>query len=344
MTMPAFDDSTADKNAQQIRDALLALKHQSEKSLLATPDFKKCFELAGELRGMLRDLRPIRASDRTSITAELNDICARLKHEQDELWTKRRIDSEQVRGHFVSDIRDVGFSIEGAEAREDIIKCDEQLTAIRERLADRHPFAPSCKLLREDRDTCWERFREATKALGFRRQRLQDLDYSRLSGPIADVKADAGREDPFTVFARIKELQAELRTAYLSKLHRDELKGGLQAAWEEASARADARREERKRRHEEHLERKQKRRQKLEETAQMFEEMIERKETIVERFEANIEKNRSREIWNDDFQAKVDEWVSEDEGKIASIKEDIRDIQVKLSDIRSQLSEMDGDD
>lgn len=333
-----FDAAAADENARRIRDALSQFRSSSE-LLLQTPNFKECWNRASEIRSMLRELRPLRATVRQELSNELNAICDRLKHQQSELWEKRRLESEQTRDHFLSDLRSIGFGVQGAESRDDVLKADAETKRIRERLVDRHPFSPSQKMLREDRDRCWEQLHEVEQSLGFRRRWLQDLDYGRLSGPIAAVKADAGRDDPFEVFGRIKELQAQLRDAYLTKIQREELRSDLQQAWDHAALRADEKRQERKRRHEEYLNRKRERRLKLEQSLEMFEEMIERKRGVIDRLRANVQKNQDREIWNEEFRAKVDEWIADDEEKIASIEVDIAEIEGKLRNIRERLRE-----
>jgi chromosome segregation ATPase len=72
----------------------------------------------------------------------------------------------------------------------------------------------------------------------------------------------------------------------------------------------------------------------------MFEEIIERKRQSITKLEGNIERNRDREVWNDEFGARLEEWIEQDEAKISEIEEDIRAVELKLESVRSQLADL----
>jgi hypothetical protein len=155
---------------------------------------------------------------------------------------------------------------------------------------------------------------------------MQDLEYCRMRGPVAGVEADAGRDNPFEAFVRIKSLQHDVSEAFLSRDQREDLKSVLRSAWEKASVRAD--------------ERRQKSRERLSSTQSMFEEIVERKRLTIRKLEATIYDLRGKAIWNDGYGERVAGWIADREQRISGLEDEIRDLEEKLVRIRERLNRL----
>ena len=321
-----FDDDAAEAHARTITDALTELARLVNPPLGVSPHFKSCWAQVTAVRSSLSDLRPRRNVDRDHFFRELNRICADLKHTQDEYWLERNTTSERTHGYVLNDIQSARFAAEGARDGDDLREAYAKLQEIREQLTSQDSSDFGAQMLRDARNDCWRALDEAREALQHRRATLQDVAYNELSGPVAEVAADSGRDAPRDVFPRIRDLRRDVSAAFLSALQREELRDTLQSAWETASARAD---EQRDRWHE-----------KLEATETMFEEMIERKRGIIEKIEANIDDLRSKEIWNDEYAQRVDEWIDEGERKISDIEDEISELEAKLARVQERLSRL----
>lgn len=337
---PHFDHHAADENAGKIRDALDELRRIGEPVLGATPHFKSFWTQAKLVRSLLSDLKPLRREDRDRYFQQLGELCEILKAREADYRLDRRTRSDQAERGVRHDLHAASLLAKAANSPEELRQADAMLQDIREQLASRDPHGPASQMSPDARDGLWKEFHEARQALHFRRVWLQDLDYGQLRGPVAEIERDAGRDNPFEIFRRIRELQQQVSGAFLSKLQRDELRSDLQEAWRHASLRADEWRKERDQKHQEYLERKEARRRKLTETESMFEEMIERKRQTIAKIEENLERNRGREIWNDGYGEKVQGWIEEDEEKLSSIEADIRGLEQKLESVRDQLREL----
>jgi hypothetical protein len=320
----ALDDAAADANASTVREALAELDRLVKPPLGVSPHFKSCWAQVTTVRSSLSDRRPLRNIDRDHFFRELNRICADLKRIQDEYWLERNTTSERAHSYVLSDIQSARFAADGARDTDGLREAYAKLQEIREQLTSHDSSDFGSQMLRDARSDCWRALDEAREALRYRREKFQDVAYSELSGPVADVGADAGRDPPREVFPRIKELHREVSAAFLSKLQREELRNTLRSAWETASARTGEQRGSWQ--------------EKLEEKETMFEEMIERKRGIIEKIEANLEDLRSKEIWNDEYAQRIDEWIDEGERKIADIEAEISELEAKLASVRERLS------
>jgi len=318
-----FDDQVADKHASTVRDALDELDHRIHPSLGACPHFKSCWEQVAYVRTLLSGLRPIRKVDRDKLDARLAEMRGVLKHLQEEYWLEPKTTSDRVRGYVLNDLHSACLSAQGARGPEGLREAEEKIQQISEKLMGRSRDALGAQLLREARDDCWEAYRRAREALHAHRVLMQDLAYGQLRGPVAAVEADAGRDNPFEVFVRIKSLQRDLCAAYLSRDQRADLRSTLRSALELASAHAD--------------EHKQRTRERLGSMESLFEEMIERKRQTIRKLEATIDDLRAKEIWNHEFGKRVAGWISGRAHRISEIEGEIQDLEKKLVTIRERL-------
>jgi hypothetical protein len=215
------------------------------------------------------------------------------------------------------------LAAEGSRDADELRQAETRLQEIRQKLAGHDRDSWGTQLLKEARADCWEAHRQAREAICLQRERLQDLEYSRLRGLVAAVESDAGREDPFDAFRRIKCLHRDVSQALLSRSQREDVRSGLRSAREKASVRAD--------------EHRQKGRDRLRSMQSMFEEMIERRGLTIRKLEATITDLRGKEIWNDQFGERVADSVAERERRITGIEDEIRELERKLTSVRERL-------
>jgi hypothetical protein len=321
-----FDDRAADKHASTVRDVLDELDHAIHPSLGASPHFKSCWEKVAHVRSLLSTLRPIRKEDRDKLSTRLNEQRSALKHLQDEYWLERKTTSDRVREYVLNDLRSARLSAHSAQGVDGLREAEEKLEQTREKLMVRDRDSWGSQLLKEARDECWEAYRQVREAVHSSRVGLQDLTYGQLRGLVATVEADAGRDNPFEVFMRLKGLQRDVTQAFLSRHQREDLQCTLRSAWEKASVRAD--------------EHRQRSRERLDATQVLFEEIIERKRLTISKLEATIYDLRGKAIWNDEYGERVADWITERERRISEIEAEIRELQEKLISVRERLSRL----
>jgi hypothetical protein len=115
--------------------------------------------------------------------------------------------------------------------------------------------APIQGLLREDREDCWDKWKETNDLVHNCRQSIWGKDYEQIHPETQAALDEANDGNPHQALEKIKKVQQRLRNASLSKTHRDELRATLNSAWETAIFKVNEIRDEKRQQYEEWMSR-----------------------------------------------------------------------------------------
>lgn len=284
------------------------------------------------IRQQFKTLRTLRHADRERLWKDLNWICEETRRKQESEWQNRIMRSTQEKELILSILNDAYYGAKASRDQQDFSEVEEKLRRALGQMKGEGRNHDQ-KMLREDHERCWERYQEARSALHFRREDLASRGYDDLRGKVADLERDAGSDDPHDVLHRIKLVQAEMREAILKKYQREDLRGGLNHAWERAVARMQERREEARGRHEAWV-------KGAEEKIERLEALREKNDGVIRSLESQVDtlEDQIRSAWNDEFADRARGWVEEKQQKIQDILATNRDLENKIREIHSQLS------
>ena len=228
---------------------------------------------ANQLAEKIRTITPLPEDDRERLQMEFQRICREVKRRQAEEHDSRRAESRQKREAIEHKIAEARACAEAApEDMKSLNKAQallgEALAVLKEgnpktepadgksapAQAEEAPAAPaSGGLLREDRQACWEKWRQVNDFVFGKRQAIWNRDYEEILPKVKEAVIEAHEGDSFQALDKIKEVQALLKKAQLSKTQREEIRGMLNEGWEKAIGKVNAVRDEKKRKYEEWL-------------------------------------------------------------------------------------------
>lgn len=189
------------------------------------------------------------------------------------------------------------------------------------------------RMLKEDRDACWEQWLEAKQRIEVQKESLWTVDFSRLSDEASAVCSEARGGDPYEALRLVKQIQSELKLTQMRGSQRQVVKDLLNTAWDLAIARIDASREEKRRKREEWLSR-------CEDNIQRWTDLIHKNEGIISRLEGQISDLESQISGSssESFADRARGWIEEKYQKISDIGASNTELERKISDVKSRMT------
>ena len=283
-------------------------------------DYRGFWSEAKEITDLFRETRPLRRDAREQLWSRFQDACNVVRNNQG----MERFASEGRAEVILSRVRDVHGPARSAMDRDAFQEGVEALKDAMGMLKESHLF-------RADRERVWAAYCEARDALQERQREVQSDNQQRL---MSDVHEAQGLvyENPYDARDRVREIQADLRDAYLTREQRDEVREALDRVWRAASEGIAGIREEKARKHQEWVRRQ-------EELIERWEESIDRQREFISRMEdqiANLE-DRIAAARNEDFIADAEGWIREKYEKIRDAQERVADLERRTEDVRGRL-------
>ena len=309
------------QNAGSIGEELDALErdHRCDNDLVRAKDF---FAHAGRIRSLFKQLK-LQHSERQQLWERLNNICDDARRSLDQ-WKER---SGRKRDSIMAFFDDVHWKIEAAEEPQLLHEASEvlekALLAMKSgwehcEFIDRfitETFTTDQGILTaEDRQACFERYKEVREELRVKRFNLSHTNRSILGDRIGEAwnRADT---DPREASTMLKQIQADLKETVLTKEDREAVWNDLQNAWEAVKGAFDRQRGQREERLEEIKERQEAFRDQLVEEIEELEEKI-------------------ADAWSDDFRERAEERVEHKRAKLEQVEHGIRELEEKLERVR----------
>ncbi len=306
--------------------------------------YREFWDLAREISGMIKTVSPLPDNDREDLQRNFDRICRETKKKQANERETRMANSKQNRQAILEKVGEANSCAEAAP--DDIQTLNQAQALLSEALSwlknDGGKSGPADEsseaspvtndLMREDRQICWDKWREANEFVFGRRQAIWEENYDQVD-PGAKVALDEANEgDPFQALEKVKEAQKKLKETPLSKTQREDIRNILNSAWEIAIAKVNTIREEKKRNYEEWMERMESQLGDWTSQFQQNEETITKLQAEIEVFKEQIQSARAKEVGD-----KLRDQIAEKRQEIKGLERTNGQLEEKIQTIKNKL-------
>jgi len=306
--------------------------------------YREFWDEAKEIDGLFDSLTPLPPEVRDELRAKYNRICGEVKKRQDTEWQGRKVDSKQSRQLIEEKILK---ALSHAEASpEDITVLAEAQTQLSQVLswlkgngkesdptAQRQETPDGRKLLRGDGQACWDKWRAANDFVFGRRQAIWERNYQQVQPQVQAAVDEANDGDPFQALDKVKEAQTFLKENPLSKACREEVRAGLNGAWDVAIAKVNEIREEKRSKHEKWQGRMESNLGRWSDVLQKNKEEASDLEDQIKRLQSEIKSSTSPE-----YSQTLRDWIGEKRLKLKEINASMADLEERIGFVREKLS------
>lgn len=227
--------------------------------------YREFWDHARQISEMINTVTPLPENERDQLRGRYNRICSEIKKKQDQEREIRIVQSKKVREVILAKVHEARNRAESDPDNISSLNAAQSLlsealkwlknggqTSETSGEESENQLAGS-SLLRDDRQMCWDKWREANDLVFSRRQIIWDQNYENVAPGTKEALEEADEGDPFQALDKVKEVQSRLKGTPLSKTQREELRDTLNSAWEIAIGKVNAIRDEKKRKYEEWL-------------------------------------------------------------------------------------------
>jgi hypothetical protein len=303
--------------------------------------YREFWTHAKEISGMFKTMKPLLREDRERLWAKFNSICEEVKRTQEREKVSRRIDSKQKRDLVESKIKEAYYQAKGARSSSDLSQAKSLLNEALQwmkngwggfNVATQLTSLSEGKLTREDRDQCWEKWKEANEVIKFRRQEFWESNYNYFRSKASDALNMAHYDNPREVKSKVKDVQREIKGTQMSKPQFQKIHELLDDAWQKANSRLEEAYREGQRKHKEWHDR-------MEDHIERWRELIQKNEDVISRIEEQIDRcqDMERDARSPEFANTVRGWIEEKYRKISDIRETNRELEEKIRTVKSKI-------
>ena len=289
-------------------------------------DYRAFWQKAREVTALFKETR-LPPKERSELWSRYGDLCEAVKDLQAREREERQNESAHNRDQIMSYLREAHLWAGGAKDSQDLSEAQTRLTKAMEILKEKY-------LLREDRESCWELWREISDQVRDRRAELRTYNYDAIYRDVEAVSSVAAYGDPYEAIREIQAIQRAIKGADLTRDQRSALRSAVQHWWDEATQRIDERREVARQKHEDW-------RGRMEEKVERLESLVEKNENVMSQLQDQIDdlEEKIANAWNPEWADRAREWVQEKYDKISDIRDTNEELEERIRDIRSRLEE-----
>ncbi|MFA4880972.1 MAG: hypothetical protein WC650_05120 [Candidatus Doudnabacteria bacterium] len=330
-----FDFTATEENASTISEVIRDLKNCQPNEF---------WDKVKDINNLFKELKPLKREDREQLWAEFQSLIDLRKNAQEKIADH----SKALRDHILVLISRADGKAGVAENASQFADANDELQEAMSMMKDGWhggnwieglasalflSFFPEAKLLKSDREQCFEKWHQAKETLKNRREQIYERNFDRVMSAARSAFNVANVGDPYEALDAVKSVNTELKDTEMFKPQQEEIRSYLEDVWQKAISRIEAMKDE-KRRKQEEWERRQ------EDHIQRWSEIIERKQDQISRLEDNIRRNEDKYgEATGDFASVVEGWISEGEQKIRELTADIGNLERKISDVQSKLNQ-----
>ena len=302
--------------------------------------YREFWDEANQIPKLIESLTPLPPNERERLLETHDHICKRIKKKQQQEWEVRREQSKQNRKSIEQKVQEAHSLAESAP--EDMKTLSKAQSLLKEALAllksdgkndgAESGSAPIHGLLREDREDCWDKWKEANDLVHNCRQVIWSKNYEQIHPETQATLDEANDGNPHQALEKIKKVQQRLRNASLSKTHREELRATLNSAWDIAIFKVNEIRDEKRQKYEEWMSRMEGQLEALTGQFQENQATVSKLQDEVEQFKEAIQSIRSREYGD-----KIREEIAKKREKIKELEVINRQLEGKIQAVKGKL-------
>lgn len=296
---------------------------------------------ADEIDGMFKTLSPLPEEDKERLWAKYTRICREIKKRQEQEWQTRRAYSKQKRDSIEEKIKEAYSCANSAPEDTEILSraqalLSEALTWLKDggKSSDPADETPDKGgLLREDRQACWDKWREANDSIFSQRRAIWDRNYEQIHPEASAALNEANNGDPFQALDKIKEAQSRLKDLPVSRSQREQIRETLNSAWEIGTAKVTEIREEKKRKFEDW-------RKRMGIQIERWSNLIQQNKEEASELEGQIKRlmDQTKITRSGEHTETLRNWMAEKRQKIREINEINGDLEEKIQAAKEKLS------
>lgn len=340
----------ASQNAKKLRNEIETLELISRVDIFTLKtNYKEFWSKASEIRELFKSIKPLLREDREPLWENLNNLCDKVKSRQNKERESFQRDSENKKKDVIYLIKQAKIYTAEAHDRDDINTAKEYLQNALVKLKDQ-----DTRMSKEDNNECWELYKEASEKIRLKRDFLQKISFDNMLD-LAYRALGASEYNPHEAVKEIKKFFEEMKNSYISKDQRTFIMKVIEEARENIDRKFEEIRRERERKQKEWEERQQERERKKKEWERIKDEKMDRLQSTLDRMESSKERleeterrveNKIDELRGKRYSAhggfadRLEEWIDQEENKLSSIKDRLRELDSKIDSIKDKLSDL----
>jgi len=324
-------EKDAEANAKIIRQQIESLKYGHWS--LGNRNYKDFWEQVKQINHSFKSPQPFRREDREKLWETYQAIIHETKQAQNAEHEKRHQQSKDKRELVEMTINEAGGYVNGARSPSDISKAKDLLNLALQRMkkgwdgfsATTRAFALSDgQMTKEDNDACWEKWKDVKESLKYRQEEMFDLNYNHFRAEAYEAKGLADSY-PREAKAKVKEVQAGLKTTYMRKDQFEIIREILNDAWRRASGEQERKQFDWKERKESQIIK--------------MHALIEKNQSVISKIETDIDhcEDLANNARSADFESQVRGWIDEKRNKIDDTRTTNRELEEKIRSIQDKL-------
>jgi hypothetical protein len=289
-------------------------------------DYPAFWQKAKEVSALFRTIR-LRREIREPLWTKHSSLCEQVKDLQRREHERKYYESKQNRDEILSILREARTS---ASVASDF----RQMNECRHRLGDAMHRMKENLLLQQDRNECWDLWREVNDMIPARRHEIRDRKYAEFQSEVSRIANLATYDDPYDALKAIQDVQRDLNAAELTRDQKEHFRHSLKTYWDVATERIEKRRAEKVRQHELW-------RGHMTDKCGRLGSLVEKNDGIVAGLRSQIDDLESKiaDAWNEGWADRAREWVQEKYEKIADIERTNEELEDKILEIRAKLAD-----
>jgi hypothetical protein len=302
--------------------------------LQARTDYRNLGDDSKELREFVKALRLLN-EDKDEVWKTLNKTCDALFAAKKSAQFDRKVKSSQSKEILYHILDDASGYASGSETAH-FIKASNLLAEARDKMKDREKYP----LVKEHSDEVWAKYKEAQEKLHYRRQSVDDSNYSAAKSAAYSAVHQA------KTCAKLRDGSAALKQAGellknpMSRDQRSEVRTILDGGWDALKQKKEdndrdweRRKTENEQKHREWLARQL-------DGIDRLEGALRKQRDFESHMENRIDDLRDKEsdARSSEFANVVAGWRSEAEDKLSDVRRSIRELEDKIRDARSRLN------
>ncbi|MGD1007866.1 MAG: hypothetical protein ABR980_11630 [Ignavibacteriaceae bacterium] len=335
--------NSAKSNAEIIRKEISVLKVSHWSNF--ERQYKEFWTQVKEINNLFKTLKPLLKEEREELWDNFQSVCSETRNKQNREWESAANNSSNKKSMILSDIRSANNYARGAVSINDLKTANSILRKALDMIKDgwsgftlttdlaESILGNNGKMLKNDREECWERWSEAKDNVTAGYDKLSESNYYHFKNEASSAYNDAHNGDPYDVLSKIKIIQSEIKDVFLTKDHRTSIKYLLNNAFDKAVSKIEENKRESQRKHEEWED-------KMNSNLERWENTTEKQESFITRMQDQINdlEDKACNARTSEHADRIRGWIEEKYNKIKDAQNSIESLREKIRSVKDKLN------